>query len=73
MQGLRLPIHEEELSDSEFADGTTMYLRGHEANLRHFESNIGVFCDASGAQINWHKSCGFWIGSNAQPQWMPSA
>lgn len=31
------------------------------------------FCDASGAKINWHKSCGFWVGSGATPTWSPDA
>ena len=72
LQGLRLPIREEELLDAEFADDTAMYLQGQLANLRCFERALETFCDASGAQINWHKSCGFWIGQGDPPQWFPS-
>ena len=36
LQGLRLPIQEEELLDAEFADDIAMYLAGHEANLSRF-------------------------------------
>ena len=48
-----------------------MYLAGHEDNLARFQAALEVFCDASGAKINWHKSCGFWIGAGAPPQWLP--
>ena len=71
LQGLRLPIREEALLDAEFADDTAMYLAGHEDNLARFQAALEVFCDASGAKINWHKSCGFWIGAGAPPQWLP--
>ena len=61
LQGLRLPIREEALLDAKFVDDTAMYLDGHEDNLARFQSALEIFCDASGAKINWHKSCGFWI------------
>ena len=48
-----------------------MYLVGHEANLSRFQVALEVFCDAFGVKINWHKSCGFWIGAGAPPQWLP--
>ena len=72
MQGLRLPVREEELLDAEFADDTAAYLHGHEANLTRFQTALEQFCDASGAKINWHKSFGFWIGETDRPQWSPS-
>ena len=72
LQGLRLPLREEELLDSEFADDTTVYLQGHEANLGRFQIALEQFCDASGAKINWHKSCGFWVSGERLPQWSPS-
>ena len=72
LQGLRLPVREEELLDAEFADDTAAYLHGHEANLTRFQTALEQFCDASGAKINWHKSFGFWIGETDRPQWSPS-
>ena len=59
LQGLRLPIREEALLDAEFADDTAMYLAGHEDNFARFQAALEIFCDAFGAKINWHKSCGF--------------
>ena len=53
--------------DAEFVDDMAMYLVGHEDNLSHFQSNLDTFYDASGAKINWHKSCGFWIEDGALP------
>ena len=73
LQGLRLPVREEELLDAEFADDTAAYLHGHEANLIRFQTALEQFCDASGARINWHKSYGFWVGEVDRPQWSPSA
>ena len=52
LQGLRLPVREEELLDAEFADDTAAYLHGHEANLTRFQTALEQFCDASGAKIN---------------------
>ena len=59
LQGLRLPIREDALLDAEFANDTAAYLHGHEANIIRFQLALEQFCDASGAKINWHKSCGF--------------
>ena len=71
LQGLRLPIREEDLLDAEFADDTAVFLAGHVDNLARFQGALEVFCDASGAKINWHKSCGFWIGAGDLPAWLP--
>ena len=30
---------------------------------------IHVFCDASCATINWHKSVGFWVEEGLTPNW----
>ena len=68
LRGLQLPIRTaEELLDSEFADDTAVYLQGGEENLRRFASAMERFCRASGALINWHKSCGFWVSSLPPP------
>ena len=66
LQGLSLSIRDEELLDSKFADDTAMYLQGYEANLMRFQQALECFCQASGAQINWHKSCGFWTGPSPE-------
>lgn len=36
-----------------------------------FQEALERFCDALGANINWHKSCGFWVGSGETPTWSP--
>ena len=68
LQGLCLPIREEELLDVEFVDNTTVLLAGQEGNLVLFQSVLDTFCDAAGAKINWHKSCGFWTREGALPR-----
>ena len=57
--GLWLPIREEALLDAKFVDDMAVYLHGHEANIIKFQLALEQFCDASGAKIIWHKSCGF--------------
>ena len=54
-----------------FANDTSAYLYGNEANLTVFQSAIEEFRCACCAKINWHKSCGFWVGEGAPPCWMP--
>ena len=73
LQGLRLPLCEEDMLDAEFADDTAVYLQGREDNLARFQGALERFCDASGAKINWHTSCAFWVGSGEPPQWSPDA
>ena len=67
LQGLCMPVREEALLDSEFADDIAVYLHGHEANLTQFQVALEQFCNAYGAKINWHKSCGFWVSEGAAP------
>ena len=67
----QMPIREEALLDAEFADDTSLYLQGHEANLVRAERAIEMFCTALGARINWRKIIGFWINDSPTPQWMP--
>ena len=71
LRGLRLPIRDEDLLDAEFADDTAMYLAGDEDNLARFQTALETFCDALGAKINWNKSCGFWVGGDTPPGWLP--
>ena len=52
LQGLSLPIREEELLDAEFADDTAMFLRGCAANLTRFQHALECFCLASG-KFRW--------------------
>ena len=47
-----MPIRGEELLDAEFADDTSLYLHGQEANLRRAECAIESFCAAWKAKIN---------------------
>lgn len=54
----------DELLDAKFADDTSLYLQGHEANLIRAEGAIETFCTASGALINWQKTIAFWISES---------
>ena len=59
--------------DVEFANDNAIYLHGHKANIFRFQLALERFCDVFGAKINWHKSCGFWVGEGEHPLWLPSA
>eukprot|EP00250_Pteridium_aquilinum_P015467 c22598_g1_i1 orf=254-919(-) len=71
LRGIQLPVRGEDLLDSEFADDTGLYLHGQEANLQRAEQSLQVFCEASGALINWRKTVAFWISSSPTPAWSP--
>jgi hypothetical protein len=62
VKGIQIPPMVQDLVDVEFADDTRLYLRGSLENLVRTELAINVFCQASGARINWHKIVGFWVG-----------
>ena len=49
LQGLHLPMREEELLDAEIADDTAIFLAGgQEENLSCFQRVLETFCDAFG-------------------------
>ncbi|MCO5568395.1 hypothetical protein L7F22_022094 [Adiantum nelumboides] len=70
LRGLQLLVRGEELLDSEFADDTSLYLHGQEANLVSAEQALQTFCIASRALINWCKAVAFWVAPT--PTWMPN-
>ena len=72
LRGIQLPVRGEDLVDSKFADDTGLYLHGQEANLERAEQSLQVFCEASGALINWRKTVAFWISSSPTPAWSPA-
>jgi mannosylglycoprotein endo-beta-mannosidase len=48
------------IRDQTFADDTTLYLQGSPSNLDKVQDVLKIFCQASGAKINWHKSATIW-------------
>jgi hypothetical protein len=72
LQGLRLPLQEGSLLDAEFANDTGLYLDGNLENLSRVENALEIFCQGSGALINWNKSVAFWVSSEPIPSWSPS-
>ena len=67
-----MPIRGEELLDAEFADDTSLYLHGQEANLRWAECAIESFCATSRAKIYWQKIVGFWVSDTPILAWTPN-
>jgi len=59
IEGLTLP-RGGKIKDQTFADDTTLYLKGEQANLDKTHGVLETFCKASGAKINWNKFVGIW-------------
>jgi hypothetical protein len=55
VEGLSLP-RGGLINDQTFADDTALYLKGSPANMGRAQEVLKIFCHASGAKINWHKS-----------------
>ena len=56
LQGITIPLVDHEVLDAEFADDTSLFLKGTLINLQKAEEAINIFCTASGAKINWNKT-----------------
>ena len=70
IQGVALPLPgERDLVDQEYTDDTLLMVRYAIAILDATRSVLDVYCLASGARINWHKSYGMLVGSEDQLTW----
>jgi hypothetical protein len=79
VEGLTLPGGGK-VTDQTFADDTALYLRGTRGNMERTQKVLNTFCMASGAKINWNKSCAIWAskrdtewewGREVGLQWIP--
>jgi hypothetical protein len=59
VEGLALPGGEK-ITDQTFTDDTALYLQGTRDNMERAQKVLDIFCKASGAKINWNKSCAIW-------------
>ena len=60
IHGLRMPIDGSlDLLEQEYVDGTLLFCDFSLEALESLRIGIDIFCCASGACINWHKSSGF--------------
>jgi hypothetical protein len=68
------------ITDQTFADDTALYLQGTRDNMERAQKVLDVFCKASGAKINWNKTCAIWAskrdkdwewGREVGLQWIP--
>jgi hypothetical protein len=68
------------ITDQAFADDTTLYLQGTRENMERTQKVLDTFCKASGAKVNWNKSCTIWAskrekdwewGREVGLQWIP--
>ena len=60
---------ERDLVDQEYADDTLLMVHYVITILNATRSILDVYCLASGARINWHKSYGMLVESEEQPTW----
>jgi len=52
------------IRDKTFANDTTLYLKGTPDNLDKAQRVLQLFCQASGAKVNWHKMAAIWASKN---------
>jgi hypothetical protein len=57
------------IRDQTFADDTTIHLKGYPVNMDRAKEVLRIFCQASGAKINWHKSVAIWA-STRERSWV---
>lgn len=48
------------IRDQTFVDDTALYLKGTPGNMDKAQRILALFCQASGAKINWHKTAAIW-------------
>jgi hypothetical protein len=69
VRGLALPGGGK-ITDQTFADDTALYLQGTRDNLERTQKVLDIFCKASGAKINWHKTAVIWASkTNKEWEW----
>ena len=71
LRGLAMPMHGQDILDSEFADDTALYVDGTLTNLQQVQGALSQFCIASGAKLNWEKTVAFWVSKEPPPCWAP--
>ena len=70
IQGVTLPLAGEcDLVDQEYADDTLLMVLYAIGVLDATRATLDLYCLASGAHINWHKSYGMLIGSEDVLTW----
>ena len=62
IKGLKLPGGRV-VRDQSYADDTALYLQGSVENLSRAEEVIQLFCEASGAKVNWQKTVAIWVSA----------
>jgi hypothetical protein len=55
VKGLALP-RGGKITDQTFAKDIVLYLQGTRNNMERTQKVMDIFCKASGAKINWHKT-----------------
>jgi hypothetical protein len=48
------------IRDQTLADDTALYLKGTSGNMDKAQRVLALFCQASGAKVNWHKTAAIW-------------
>ncbi len=70
IRGVSLPLAgERDLTDQEYADDTLLMVLYLAEVLQAMRRALDMYCLASGARINWHKSYGILVGSDDIPDW----
>jgi hypothetical protein len=69
VEGLALPGGRK-ITDQTFADDTALYMQGTRNNMERTQKVLDIFCRASRAKINWHKTAVIWASKrNKEWEW----
>ena len=71
-----MPLDAKNVVDAEYVDVIEMYIDGHQLrNLQETYTSLQILCTSFGISINWNKSSGLWVASDASPRpnfkWIP--
>jgi hypothetical protein len=70
IKGIKLPTVPLYQIISQYADNTTLFLRGEERYVNNSVELLERFCYVSGLLLNWTKSAAFWQYTNGgRPAW----
>jgi hypothetical protein len=68
IRGITLPDGTRQQVIAQYADDTSLTLRGEEEPVRMAIFTLEVLCASSGLTINWSKSCGYWKLADGSPR-----
>ena len=71
IRGITLSGGQKQQSISQYADDSSFMIRGEKKYIDELVRLLKVFNGTSGMEINWEKSCAYWLDKYTyKPQWL---